>query len=308
VSGVPQGRITSDPAVLADASKLRHRVFVLEQGVDAELEFDGRDGDATHVVLEDAGVVIGTARIFDTGAEAVVGRVAVEADRRGEGLGVLVMASAERWAGEHGLPAVELHAQQSVIGFYEKLGYAGVGEPYEEAGIPHLTMRKELLPGLRRVSDDDSAGLIDLIGGVWAEYPSIVFDIDGEEPWLRAPAAAYAGRGELWVLPSPDADGLLACAGWRPHLEGAEVKSLYVAKQCRRQGWGSRLVRFVERRAGCRSSRERLQVWSDSRFTDSHQMYERLGYRRTGASRELHDKSATVEFEFEGTLEEGGAA
>ncbi len=303
-------RITSDPAVLAEASKLRHRVFVLEQGVDAELEFDGRDGDAAHVVLEDGGLggkVVGTARIFDTGAEAVVGRVAVEADRRGQGLGVLVMTAAERWAGEQGLRAVELHAQQSVTGFYEKLGYAGVGEPYEEAGIPHLTMRKDLLPGLRPVTDGDSAGLIDLIGGVWAEYPSIVFDIDGEEPWLRAPAAAYAGRGELWVLPSPDGDRLLACAGWRPHPDGAEVKSLYVAKQCRRQGWGSRLVRFVERRAGCQSSRERLRVWSDSRFIDSHQMYARLGYRLTGATRELHDKSATVELEFVGSADGGGA-
>jgi predicted GNAT family N-acyltransferase len=302
---VTRARITSDPSVLAAASKLRNRVFVLEQGVDAALEFDGRDGDAAHVVLEDGGVVIGTARIFDTGAEAVVGRVAVEADRRGQGLGVRVMAVAERWASDQGLRAVELHAQQSVTGFYERLGYVGIGDVYEEAGIPHLTMRKELLPGLRPATDADSAGLIDLIGGVWAEYPSIVFDIDGEEPWLRAPATAYSGRGELWVVAFPDAGGLLACAGWRPHPEGAELKSLYVAAQCRRQGWGSRLVHFVERRAG---GVARLRAWSDSRFTDSHQMYERLGYRRTGATRELHDKSATVEFEFVGTSEGAGAS
>ncbi|HEX4428439.1 MAG TPA: GNAT family N-acetyltransferase [Frankiaceae bacterium] len=300
-----RARITSDPSVLAAASKLRNRVFVLEQGVDAALEFDGRDGDAAHVVLEDGGVVIGTARIFDTGAEAVVGRVAVEADRRGQGLGVRVMAVAERWASDQGLRAVELHAQQSVTGFYERLGYAGIGDVYEEAGILHLTMRKELVPGLRPATDADSAGLIDLIGGVWAEYPSIVFDIDGEEPWLRAPATAYSGRGELWVVAFPDAGGLLACAGWRPHPEGAELKSLYVAAQCRRQGWGSRLVHFVERRAG---GVARLRAWSDSRFTDSHQMYERLGYRRTGATRELHDKSATVEFEFVGTSEGAGAS
>ena len=80
------------------------------------------------------------------------------------------------------------------------------------------------------------------------------------------------------------------------------VGSLYVTAPCRRQGWGSRLVHFVERRAGGRSQ---LRAWSDSRFSDSHQMYERLGYRRTGATRELHDLSATVEFEFVG-LPEGG--
>ena len=308
MTGVARARITSDPVVLAEASKLRHRVFVLEQGVDAALEFDGRDGAAAHVVLEDGSTLIGTARIFDTGDEAVVGRVAVEAARRGQGFGAIVMAAAERWASDHGLPAVELHAQQSVTGFYERLAYAGIGDPYEEAGIAHLTMRKELLPGLRPATDDDSDGLIDLIAGVWTEYPSIVFDLDGEEPWLRAPASAYSGQGELWVLPFPDAGGLLACAGWRPHPEGAELKSLYVAAPCRRQGWGSRLVRFIERRAGCQSSRARLRAWSDSRFTDSHQMYEQLGYRRTGASRELHDKSATVEFEFVGTAEGAGAA
>jgi len=308
VTAAIRARITRDPAALADAAKLRNRVFVGEQGVDAELEFDGRDGDATHVVLEDGATVIGTARIFDTATEAVVGRVAVEADRRGHGFGVLIMQAAERWAGDQGLPAVELHAQQSVTGFYERLGYAGVGEPYEEAGIPHLTMRKQLLPGLRPVSDGDSAGLIELIGAVWAEYPSIVFDIDGEEPWLRAPAAAYSGRGELWVLPLPEGGGLLACAGWRPHPEGAELKSLYVAAACRRQGWGSRLVHFIERRAGGQSGQSRLRAWSDSRFTDSHRMYERLGYRRTGATRELHDKSATVEFEFVGFPEGGDEA
>lgn len=300
-------RITADPAVLAEVSKLRHRVFVLEQGVDPALEFDGRDGEATHVVLEDGGRLVGTARIFDTGSEAVVGRVAVEADRRGQGLGVLVMTAAERWAGDQGLPAVELHSQASVVGFYERLGYTGVGEPYEEAGIPHLTMRKELLPGLRPVTDADSAALIELIGAVWAEYPSIVLDIDGEEPWLRAPATSYEGRGELWVVPAPDGGGLLACAGWRPHPGGAELKSLYVAAPCRRQGWGSRLVRFIERRAGGQSGSERMLAWSDTRFTDSHQMYERLGYRRTGATRELHDKSATVEYEFVGAGGGGGA-
>jgi predicted GNAT family N-acyltransferase/L-amino acid N-acyltransferase YncA len=308
VTGVTPARITIDPAVLAEASKLRHRVFVLEQGVDAALELDGRDGAAVHVVLEDGGRLVGTARIFDTGGEAVVGRVAVEADRRGEGFGVRVMAAAERWASEQGLPAVELHAQQSVIGFYERLGYSGVGDPYEEAGIPHLTMRKELLAGLRPATDADSAGLIELIGGVWAEYPSIVFDIDGEEPWLRAPAASYQGRGELWVVALPDAGGLLACAGWRTNPEGAELKSLYVAAPCRRQGWGSRLVHFIERRSGCQSSRKGLRAWSDSRFTDSHQMYERLGYRLTGAIRQLHDKSATVELEFVGTPEGVGAS
>jgi predicted GNAT family N-acyltransferase len=289
--------VSTDPTLLAEAAALRTRVFVGEQGVPAELEIDGRDGSAAHVILTRDGLVIGTARMFDEGDVAIVGRVAVAPELRGQGLGVVVMSVAERWAGDRGLPAVELHAQQPVIGFYERLGYSGVGDAYLEAGIAHLTMRKELMPGLRPVSDADSAAIIELIGSVWAEYPGVTLDVDREEPWMRAPGSYYAGAGELWVVPAPDSGGLLACVGWRPHPGGAELKSLYVAANCRRQGWGSRLVHFIERRVG---GRERLTAWSDSRFHDSHTMYERLGYARTGATRELHDISETVELEFAG--------
>ena len=289
--------VTSDPALLAAAVDLRNRVFVGEQGVPAELEADGRDGVAAHVVLVQDGRVVGTARMFDSSDVAIVGRVAVDPSLRGQGQGAVVMAAAERWASDQGLPVVELHSQEAVTGFYDRLGYVGVGERYFEAGIPHLTMRKELLPGLRPVRDSDSAGIVALIGGIWAEYPTIVLDVDGEEPWMRAPATRYDGQGELWVVPSPTGDGLLACVGWRPKPGGAELKSLYVRADSRRQGWGSRLVHFIERRVG---GRAKVIAWSDTRFLDSHQMYERLGYQRSGSTRELHDRSNTVEFEFVG--------
>jgi predicted GNAT family N-acyltransferase len=289
--------ISTDPGLLAEAAELRKRVFVGEQGVPAELEIDGRDPSAAHVILQHEGVVIGTARIFDEGESAVVGRVVVAPEHRGQGLGVVVMQVAERWAGDQGLVSVELHAQQPVIGFYERLGYGGVGELYFEAGIPHLTMRKQLMPGLRPVTDSDSAAVIDLIGTVWAEYPGIILDVDAEEPWMRAPGTYYEAGGELWVVAFPDSDALLACVGWRPRPGGAELKSLYVHADARRQGWGARLVHFIERRVG---GREKLIAWSDSRFQDAHAMYERLGYGLTGATRELHDLSETVEIEFAG--------
>jgi predicted GNAT family N-acyltransferase len=297
VTARESGFVSSDPALLAKAAALRNQVFVGEQGVPADLEFDGRDGLAAHVILQRGDAVIGTARILDEGHAAVVGRVVVAPEFRRQGLGVVVMDVAERWAGEQGLTLVELHAQQAVIGFYEKLGYAGVGDIYPEAGIPHLTMRKQLLPGLRPVSNADADAIIELIGAVWAEYPGVLLDVDLEEPWMRAPGSYYEAGGELWVVPCADPGGLAACVGWRPHAGGAELKSLYVAADSRRQGWGSRLVHFVERRVG---GRETLTAWSDSRFHDSHAMYERLGYVRTGATRELHDISETVEFEFAG--------
>ncbi len=307
-----EARITADPKLIGRAADLRHRVFVQEQGVDEALESDGRDDAATHVVLERQGEIVGTARIFDAGDAAVVGRVAIAAERRGQGLGALVMQVAERWAADSGLLVVELHAQEPVIGFYERLGYAGVGGRYLEAGIPHLTMRKQLLPGLRPVRDEDAVALQTLVGSIWGEYPGVVLDVDAEEPWMRAPATYYASGsaengganqggenqgGELWVLPAADGEGLVASAGWRPHPEGAELKTLYVAATCRRQGLGSRLVRFIERRVG---GREQLRAWSDTRFVEAHVLYERLGYLRSGRSRELHDLSDTTEIEFVG--------
>jgi GNAT superfamily N-acetyltransferase len=149
----------------------------------------------------------------------------------------------------------------------------------------------------RRVRDDDSAGLIELIGACWAEYPGCVLDIDGEEPWLRAPAAAYDGSGgTCWVV--EDGGEIVGCVGIKPLPGGAaELKGLYVAARARRRGLGERLTGLVESEAA-RLGASRIALWSDTRFGDAHRLYERLGYVRTGRTRELHDLSQTVEYEF----------
>jgi len=153
-------------------------------------------------------------------------------------------------------------------------------------------------PGLavRPVRDTDSAALIGLIGGCWAEYPGCVLDVDGEESWLRAPAAAYAAKGgALWVVER--AGAVVGCVGLVRHGERAELKSLYVARAGRRQGLGARLVALVEAAAAAGGARA-VELWSDSRFTAAHRLYQRLGYARTGRERELHDLSGTTEYEF----------
>lgn len=148
-------------------------------------------------------------------------------------------------------------------------------------------------PSIRPARDSDSAALIALIGGCFAEYPGCVLDVDGEEPWLRAPASAYAEMGgRLWV--ASVGETVVGCIGLRP---GGVLKSLYVAGSARRRGLGSRLVGIVER-AAREAGERRILLWSDTRFTDAHRLYERLGYRRTGRSRELHDLSASTEYEF----------
>lgn len=283
---------------LDEAFQLRDAVFVHEQGVAPQLERDGRDATAEHAVVVADGRVVATARMVvegtGDGAVAIVGRVAVAAAERGAGYGLAVMDVLERRAGELGLPVVELHAQVAVEGFYDRLGYAPVGEHYLEAGIEHVTMRKELLPGLRPVRDGDGPALERLIAGCWAEYPGCVMDVDAEEPWLRSPASAYRQKGGvLWVT-----RGIEACVGILPLASGsAELKSLYVAAAARRGGLGGRLVAWVERWAR-EHQIDRIELWSDTRFLDAHRLYERLGYVRTGQSRDLHDLSHTTEFFF----------
>jgi predicted GNAT family N-acyltransferase len=123
-------------------------VFVEEQGVAEELEWDEHDepdADATHLVAYDGGAVVGAARIRAYDEEtAKVERVVVAADRRGEGWGRRVMAAAEREAGAEGFSRVRLNAQTRVQPFYESLGYSAFGDEFDDAGIPHIAMQKPL--------------------------------------------------------------------------------------------------------------------------------------------------------------------
>ncbi|MDS0294833.1 GNAT family N-acetyltransferase [Halogeometricum luteum] len=131
-----------------DAFAVRFDVFVDEQGVDEELEWDEHDepgAEATHLVAYDDGAVVGAARVRPYDEEtAKVERVVVAADRRGEGWGERVMRAAEEEAHAARFSRVKLHAQIRVQEFYESLGYRAVGEEFEDAGIPHVEMRKSL--------------------------------------------------------------------------------------------------------------------------------------------------------------------
>ena len=122
--------------------KLRTDVFLVEQKVDEE-ELDNRDQEAQHFFIADA---IGTAAylrvLFDESPEhldahRVVGRVVVRPDRRGEGLAQLLL---NRVLSLYGGEAMLLHAQQYVAPLYAKAGFEAFGEPYDEAGIAHISM------------------------------------------------------------------------------------------------------------------------------------------------------------------------
>ena len=134
------------PADWPEVVALRTRVFVDEQGVPPEIEQDDRDATAVHALSRDVtGRVVATGRLLlGDGGPASIGRMATEPAARGSGHGAAVLAELERQAAERGVPEIELHAQVTARGFYERAGYTAVGEVYEEAGIAHVTMRRHL--------------------------------------------------------------------------------------------------------------------------------------------------------------------
>ena len=136
-------RRASDDEV-ADALALRYRVFCEEQGVTLAAEQDGRDPEALHVVALEDDALVGTCRlVFDDGV-ARLGRMAVEPEQRGRGIGAAVLEEAEREARAAGARLLRLHAQTVAQSLYERAGYQQRGEEFIEEGIPHVTMEKPL--------------------------------------------------------------------------------------------------------------------------------------------------------------------
>jgi predicted GNAT family N-acyltransferase len=128
----------------AAAVELRRRVFCEEQGVAPAVEMDGRDGDAIHVVAVRGSDVVGTCRLLIDAGSAKLGRMAVAAGERGQGLGTRLLHAAEREARTAGARRVALHAQAHARALYAVNGYAPYGEPFVEAGISHVAMEKLL--------------------------------------------------------------------------------------------------------------------------------------------------------------------
>ena len=130
------------PDEIGPCQSVRHEVFVVGQGVPAELEIDGRDAECVHFAARLDRRVVGTARLRDLTGDAKAERVAVLATARGAGVGRALMAELESAARARGYTSVVLSAQESVIPFYERLGYRVESERFFEAGIPHRKMRK----------------------------------------------------------------------------------------------------------------------------------------------------------------------
>ena len=132
------------PAAIEQAWALRRRVFIEEQHVPEALEMDDQDAVATHVLALDGDLAVGCGRMVAEGDHVKIGRMAVTRERRGEGIGRRVLDSLMELARQRGFRQAILHAQLTAEGFYLKQGYIPCGDVFEEAGIAHRLMEREL--------------------------------------------------------------------------------------------------------------------------------------------------------------------
>lgn len=129
-----------------DAAALRTAVFVEEQRIPAEMEWDEADAGAVHAVAYNRlGRPVATGRLLQASeGVARVGRMAVHQVLRGTGLGRQVLQALAEAAVRRGDTRVLLHAQRTAVPFYARLGFEPQGQPFEEAGIPHVEMAARL--------------------------------------------------------------------------------------------------------------------------------------------------------------------
>jgi len=228
--------------------------------------------------------------------------IAVRPEAHRTGIGRMLVAHVERWlAARPGDARGRRFLQVKTLGtsrpdpnyaltrkFYEGLGFAPLEEfPTLWGRNPALMLIRQIGPEsslrLRPAHPADADAIRSIIARIYAEYGDVL-DIEHEDPHLRDPCASFrAGGGELWVA---DAEGTVAGSGG-VLLSGdgaAEIKTVYVDRPFRRRGLARALVTLAidhARSRGC----TRIGLWSDTRYTEAHRMYESMGFVRTGGRR-----------------------
>ncbi|MBT1538130.1 GNAT family N-acetyltransferase [Ralstonia solanacearum] len=129
-------------ALRDEAGAIRYDVFVVEQNVPVELEWDAYDAQSWHALARDAaGRAVATGRLLPDGH---IGRMAVRKEARGSGIGARVLQALIDKAQALGYTQLILNAQTHAIPFYARAGFTPEGDEFDEAGIPHRTMRRVL--------------------------------------------------------------------------------------------------------------------------------------------------------------------
>ena len=137
-----QVRLGSWDELGEEARRIRLEVFVAEQRVPLELEFDSMDPVSVHALASrPAGAALGTGRLLPDGH---IGRIAVTREARGQRVGAALLLSLMEAARQRGHQQVELFAQVYAERFYQRFGFITVGPQFGDAGIAHVTMRASL--------------------------------------------------------------------------------------------------------------------------------------------------------------------
>jgi YbgC/YbaW family acyl-CoA thioester hydrolase len=129
-----------------EAQAIRNEVFVEEQRIPKELEWDAADASCVHAVAYNRfGMALGTGRLLEHApGVSKIGRMAVRRSLRGSAIGRALLDKLVDCARQRGDRELVLHAQSSAAGFYARAGFAPRGEPFDEAGIAHLEMVRAL--------------------------------------------------------------------------------------------------------------------------------------------------------------------
>ncbi|WP_283679439.1 GNAT family N-acetyltransferase [Lentilactobacillus sp. Marseille-Q4993] len=130
-----------DSQIYKDARMIRRVVFIEEQSVPEELEFDGSDGSATHFVAYENGQPAATARATVEGDSVHIQRVSTMKNFRGQGIAKAVLQTILADPRFRDVGKFHLGAQETAIGFYKKLGFRVTSDPFMEAGIRHREMK-----------------------------------------------------------------------------------------------------------------------------------------------------------------------
>lgn len=167
---------------------LRQQVFIEEQGVPRDIEWDGRDEESRHVLALLDGEPVGCGRLLPGGK---VGRMAVLKNHRGGGIGAAILEAIVAVAREEGYERIYLHAQQHAASFYRRAGFEPRGATFEEAGIPHVSMHL----ALDDAGQQDEIATDGFLSGV--EYPA---------PFDELTLALAESATRYFYILSPDLD------------------------------------------------------------------------------------------------------
>ncbi len=196
---------------LARLRAVRDEVFIGEQRVPAELEWDELDAGSQHVLaLDGGGRPVGCGRLT---VIRTIGRMAVVAGWRGRGVGAAILRTLMEQARVRGMLSVTLHAQTHALAFYRGFGFVAEGAEYLEAGIPHQDMRASIAtpdapdrtptPAERSVLQtiDEAAAFLERLAAQ-ARHHLAIFSFDGDPALLDRPTllsevrrVAMSGRG-----------------------------------------------------------------------------------------------------------------